>query len=59
MSGLKVILPWFVLCLLIGLMFHGCFVLDEIFVLITMGKPDLGLLIFFAKEMHVLISWLI
>ena len=59
MSSLNVILPWFVLCLLLGLMFHGCFVIDGIFVLITVGKSDLGLLIFFMKEMHVLISWLI
>ena len=56
MYDLNVILPWFVLHLLLKLMFHGCFVIDEIFVLIIMGKSTLGLLIFFVKEMRVLIS---
>ena len=59
MSGLNVILPWFVLCLLLRLMFCGCFVIDEIRVLITVGKSGLELLIFFVKGMCVLISWLI
>jgi len=59
MSGWNVILLWFVLCLLLGLMFPGCFVIDEILVLITVEKSGLGLLIFLGKEMHVLISWLI
>jgi len=49
MSGLNVILPWFVLCLLLGLMFRGCFVIDGILVLITVGKSSLGLFIFFMK----------
>jgi len=38
MSGLNVILPWFMLCLLLGLMFCGCFVIDKILVLIYCGK---------------------
>ena len=58
MYGLNVILSWFVLRLLLGLMLHGCFVINKIVVLITMGKSGLGLLIFFVKEMRVLISWL-
>jgi len=40
-------------------MFLGCFVIDEILVLITVEKSDLWLLIFFVKGMRVLISWLI
>ena len=59
MYDLNVILPWFVLHLLLGVMFYGCFVIDEILVLITVGKSGLGLLIFFVKGMRVLISWLI
>jgi len=59
MYDLNVILPWFVLYLLIGLMFRGCFVIDEIFVLITVRKLGLGLLICFVKGMRVLISRLI
>jgi len=59
MSGLNVILSWFVLRLLLELMFHGCLVINEILVLITMGKSSLRLLIFFVKGLHVLISWLI
>ena len=59
MSGWNVILFWFVFRLLLGLMFLWCFVIDGILVLITMGKSGLGLLIFFVKEMCVLISWLI
>jgi len=55
MYGLNVILSWFVLCLLLGLMFCGCFVIDEILVLNTVGKSSLGLLIFFVKGMHMLI----
>jgi len=38
MYGLNVILPWFVLRLLLGLMFHRCFVIDGILVLIIVGK---------------------
>jgi len=56
MPNLNVILPWFVLHLLLGLMFHGCFIIDEIFVLITMRKSGLVLLIFFMKGMCVLIN---
>ena len=59
MSNLNVIMPWFLLRLLLGLMFRGCFVIDEILVLITVGKTGLRLLIFFVKGMHVLINWLI
>jgi len=59
MFDLNMILPWFVLHLLLGLMFRECFVIDEILVLITVGKSSLGLLIFFVKAMRVLISWLI
>jgi len=59
MYGLNVILPWFVLRLLLGLMFRRCFVIDEIFDLITVGKSSLWLLILFVKGMRVLISWLI
>jgi len=58
MYDLNVILPWFVLHLLLGLMFHGCFVIDGTLVF-TMGKSELGLLIFFVKGMCALISWLI
>jgi len=56
MYDLNVILSWFVLCLLLGLMFRGCFVIDGILVLITVGKSDLGLLISFMMGMRVLIS---
>ena len=59
MSGLNMILIWFVLRLLLGLMFRVCFVIDEILVLISVGQLGLGLLIFFVKRMCVLISWLI
>jgi len=59
MSGWNVIMFWFVLHLLLGLMFLGCFAIDEILVLIIVGKSGLGLLIFFVKEMCVVISWLI
>jgi len=59
MSDWNVILLWFVLCLLLGQMFLGCFVIDEILVLITVTKLGLGLLIFFVKGMCVLIIWLI
>jgi len=58
MSSWNVILLWFVLRLLLGQMFLRCFVIDEILVLITVGKLGLGLLIFFVKGMRV-ISWLI
>ena len=34
MSGLNVILPWFVLHLLLGLIFRGWFIIDEILVFI-------------------------
>jgi len=51
MSGLNVILPWFLLRLLLGLMFRGCFVIDGILVLITVEKSGLRLLIFFVKGM--------
>ena len=57
MSGWNVTLPWFVVRLLLGQMFLGCFVIDEILVLITMKKSGLGLLMFFVKGMRVLISW--
>ena len=59
MSGWNVTLPWFVLRLLLGQMFLGCFVIDEILVLIIVEKSGLGLLIFFVKGMCVSISWLI
>ena len=59
MSGWNVTLPWFVLCSLLGQMFLGCFVINGIFVLITVEKSGLWLLIFFVKGMRVLISWLI
>ena len=55
---LNVILPWFVLHLVLGLMFLGCFVIGETLVLITVGKSDLGFLTFFVKGIHVLISLL-
>jgi len=35
MSDLNVILTWFVLCLRLGLMLCGCFVIDKILVFIT------------------------
>jgi len=44
MSGWNVTLPWFVLRLLLGQMFIGCFIIHEI--LITVEKSGLGLLIF-------------
>jgi len=47
------ILPWFVVRLWSGLMFHGCFVINGILVLITVRKSGLGLLIFFVKEMCI------
>jgi len=59
MPSWNVNLSWFVLCLLLGQMFLGCFVIDGILVLITVEKSGLGLLIFFVKVMRVLISWLI
>ena len=59
MYDLNVIMPWFVLNLLQGLTFCGCFIIDEILVLIIVEKSGLGLLIFFVKGMCVLISWLI
>jgi len=59
MSDLNVILHWFVMRSLLRLMLCECFVIDEILVLITVKKSDLGLLIFFVKGMRVLISWLI
>ena len=49
MSGWNVILLWFVLRLLLGQMFLGCFVIDEMLVLITVGKLGLQLLIFFRE----------
>jgi len=58
MSDGNVTLHWFVLRLLLGQMFLGCFVINEILVLITVEKSGLGLLIFFLKGMRVLISWL-
>ena len=54
--GLNVVLLWFVLRLLLRLMFCECFVINRILVLITIGKSSLELLIFFVKEIHVLIS---
>jgi len=59
MSGWSVILLWFVLRLLLGQMFLICFVIDEILVLIAVGKLGLWLLMFFMNGMRVLISWLI
>jgi len=38
------------------IMFCGCFAIDGILVLITVGKSSLGLLLFFVKGMCVLIS---
>jgi len=48
-----------VLHLLLELLLRGCFVINEILVLITMRKSGLGLLIFFVKRMYVRISLLI
>ena len=56
MSSWNVTMPWFVLRLLLGQMFLGCFIIDGILVLITVKKSGLELLIFFMKRMHVLIS---
>ena len=56
MYDLNVILPWFMSRLLLGLMFRGCFTIDGILVLITVGKSGLGLLILFVKGMRVMIS---
>ena len=44
---------------MLELMLLECFVIDGILVLINVGKLGLGLLIFFVKEMRVVISWLI
>jgi len=52
MSGWNVILFWFVLCLLLGQMFLGCFGINEILILITVEKSGIELLIFFVKEMQ-------
>ena len=57
-SSWNVTLSWFVLRLLLGQMFLGCFVIDGILILITVKKSGLGLLIFFVKKMRMLISWL-
>ena len=45
--------------LLLGLMFRKYFVIDGILLLITVGKSGLRLVIFFVKEMNVMINWLI
>jgi len=58
MYDLNAILPWFVLHLLLGLMFRGCFIIGGTLVLITVGKSSLGLLIFFVKGMRVRMRWL-
>ena len=42
MFDLNVILSWFVLRLLLGLMFRGCFRIDGILVLIFVGQSGLG-----------------
>ena len=42
MSGWNVILLWFVLHLLLGQIFIGCFRIDELLVLITVEKSCLG-----------------
>jgi len=54
--GLNVILPWFVLHLLIGLMFLEFFVIGGTLALIIVGKSGLGFLTFFVKGVHVLTS---
>ena len=59
MHGLNMILPSFVLHLLLGLMFRGCFAIHRIFVLIIVGKSGLRILICTVKGMCVWISWLI
>jgi len=60
-SDWNVTLSWFVLGLcciyLLGQMFLGCFVIDEILVLVTVEKSGLGLLIFFVKGMRVPINF--
>ena len=56
MSDLNVILLSFVLNLLLQLMLCGCFVIDEIFVLIFVGQSGLWLLVFFVNGIRVLIS---
>jgi len=56
--GLNAILPWFVLHLLLGLMFLGCFVIGGTHVLIIARKLGLGFLTIFVKEILVLISLL-
>ena len=47
MSSWNVILLWFVLHLLLGKMFLGCFGINEILILITVEKSGLELIIFF------------
>jgi len=56
--GLNVILPWFVLHVLLGLMFLRCFVIGVTLVLTTLGKSGLEFLTFFVKGMHALICLL-
>jgi len=56
MSYWNVIMLWFVLCLSLEQVFLVCFEIDQILVLINMEKSGLGLLIFFVKEIRVMIS---
>ena len=44
---------WFMLHLLLGLMFLGCFVISGILVLTTVRKSGFGFLTLFVKGMHV------
>ena len=50
MYDLNVIMLWFMLHLLLELMFRGCFVIDGIIVLITVGKSSLGVTHFSWRE---------
>jgi len=56
--GLNVIMSWFVLHLLLGLMFLGFLIIGGTLVLITVGKSGLGFPTFFVKGMHVLTNFL-
>jgi len=47
-----VILLWFVLHLLIGVIYCACFVIDDILVLITVAKSGLYLLIFREEDVY-------
>ena len=56
--GLNVILPWFVILLLLGLLFLRFFIIGGKNVLIIMGKSNLRFLTFCVKAMLLLTNLL-